>query len=148
MMLYKGYKLRAHTNRLLSGNWESFTWIPGSWGVNLNTEEKTLLLAKVRASQTLLWTSVTWSSLWKADSDSVGRGWSLKFHVSNKVPQDDDAAGPWTTLWVATAWGLLKWGGKLQLLCIPRWCERTIGLGEKLTLLAFGQYVWDWSWAK
>lgn len=38
---------------------------------------------------------------WLEDSNSVVRGWNMWFCFSNKVPQD--AADPWTTLWVAMA---------------------------------------------
>lgn len=36
--------------------------------------------------------------LLNADSKSVGLGWDPRFCISNKLPQDAAAAGPWITL--------------------------------------------------
>ena len=56
----------------------------------------------------------------KADSDSAGLGQGPRFCFSNKLPDDGDAAGPWTTLFsnkvsvsqswlhIRIAWGALK----------------------------------------
>lgn len=35
-----------------------------------------------------------------ADSDSIRLGWSLRFHVSNKLPGDSYAAGLLSTFWI------------------------------------------------
>lgn len=37
----------------------------------------------------------------ETDSDSVGLGWGLRSPGFNKLPGEDAAAGPWTTLSVA-----------------------------------------------
>lgn len=37
-----------------------------------------------------------------ADSDLVGLGWDLRFFMSNQLPGDSDAAGPWTIILVVT----------------------------------------------
>lgn len=46
---------------------------------------------------------IPWGPRGNADSESRSRG-SLRFRVSNKLPDGTDAARLWTTLWVAEVW--------------------------------------------
>lgn len=40
----------------------------------------------------------TWGAYWNPSSDLVGLGWSLRLFISNKLPGDAEATGPWTVL--------------------------------------------------
>ena len=43
----------------------------------------------------------TWGSYEDADSDSVGQEWCLRVYISDKFPDDANAASPWISAWVA-----------------------------------------------